>query len=101
MPAFEYRYLDQRGRQKKGVAQADSPRQVRQQLLEKGFDANLRDLVNDIQARDDRDMNRSVAPLRPAQDALVLDSTDLGIEAVLQNVFEAAKQVPVFAKILN
>ena len=37
MPAFEYRYLDQRGRQKKGVAQADSPRQVRQQLLEKGF----------------------------------------------------------------
>ncbi|MDZ4298425.1 MAG: (d)CMP kinase [Moraxellaceae bacterium] len=81
-------------------AQARAERRYRQ-LLEKGFDANLRDLVNDIQARDDRDMNRSVAPLRPAQDALVLDSTDLGIEAVLQNVFEAAKQVPVFAKILN
>ncbi len=80
-------------------AQARAERRYRQ-LLEKGFDANLRDLVNDIQARDDRDMNRSVAPLRPAQDALVLDSTDLGIEAVLQNVFEAAKQVPVFAKTL-
>lgn len=81
-------------------AQARAERRYRQ-LLEKGFDANLRDLVNDIQSRDDRDMNRSVAPLRPAHDALVLDSTDLGIDAVLQSVFEAAKQVPVFAKILN
>ncbi len=81
-------------------AQARAERRYRQ-LLEKGFDANLRDLVNDIQARDDRDMNRSVAPLRPAHDALILDSTDLGIEAVMQHVFEAATKVPVFAKILN
>jgi len=39
-----------------------------------------------------------VAPLRPAEDALVLDSTDLGIEAVVQRVFDAAARIPALAR---
>ena len=56
------------------------------QLKEKGIDSNLSDLVAEISERDDRDMQREVAPLRPADDAVILDSTQLGIEAVLEKV---------------
>lgn len=58
------------------------------QLKEKGHDVSIGRLLADIKARDERDMNRSVAPLRPAEDALVLDSTELNIEQVLENVIE-------------
>jgi cytidylate kinase len=61
------------------------------QLLEKGFAASLPAILEDIRARDLRDSQRSVSPLKPAQDAIVLDSTALGIEAVLAAVIEAAK----------
>ena len=53
------------------------------QLKEKGFSPNMAELVEDIRRRDERDANRAVAPLRPAADALHLDSTGLSIEAVL------------------
>ena len=53
------------------------------QLKEKGFDPNMAELVGEIRTRDERDANRAVAPLRPAADALILDSTGLSIEAVL------------------
>ena len=56
------------------------------QLKEKGIDSNLSDLVAEISERDERDTQRQVAPLRPAADAVVLDSTLLGIEAVLEKV---------------
>ncbi|MCF7981109.1 MAG: (d)CMP kinase [Pseudomonadales bacterium] len=62
------------------------------QLKEKGFDVSLRDLFEDIQKRDERDANRSVSPLRPAPDALVLDSTDLGIEEVFERVMIEVKK---------
>ncbi|MFL0806813.1 MAG: (d)CMP kinase [Oceanobacter sp.] len=57
-----------------------------QQLLDKGFDASLTALIEDIQARDERDSNRAVAPLKPADDATVIDSTDLTIEEVCEQV---------------
>jgi len=60
------------------------------QLKEKGFDANIDQLVNEIKERDDRDTNRSVAPLKPAEDALYLDSTDTSIEDVLEQVLTFA-----------
>ena len=60
------------------------------QLKEKGFDASLGALVEEIQARDERDMNRSVAPLVPASDAIVIDSTELSIEEVFQRVLDQA-----------
>jgi cytidylate kinase len=56
------------------------------QLKEKGIDSNLSDLVAEISERDERDTQREVAPLRPADDAVILDSTQLGIEAVLEKV---------------
>jgi cytidylate kinase len=65
------------------------------QLMEKGLAANLATLTAEIRERDERDRNRAVAPLRPAEDALVIDSTALGIEAVLDRVLEqAAKAFP-------
>jgi cytidylate kinase len=52
------------------------------QLQQKGLDVNFDSLLSEIQERDDRDRNRAVAPLRPAADALVLDSTEMSIEQV-------------------
>jgi cytidylate kinase len=56
------------------------------QLKEKGIESNLSDLIAEIAERDKRDSERSVAPLKPADDAFILDSTELGIEAVYQKV---------------
>jgi cytidylate kinase len=56
------------------------------QLIHKGIGVNLHDLFQSIQARDERDMNRAVSPLKPAEDAFVIDSTDMDIEEVLRNV---------------
>ena len=55
-------------------------------MKEKGIESNLSDLVAEISERDERDSNRTVAPLRPANDALQLDSTRLGIDAVFKQV---------------
>ncbi len=52
------------------------------QLIGNGLSANLAALIEEIEARDDRDRNRAIAPLIPAPDALVIDSTHLSIEAV-------------------
>ena len=62
------------------------------QLKEQGIDVSLRDLVAEIEARDRRDRNRSVAPLKPAPDALVIDSTDLSVEEVVAKVMEQARR---------
>lgn len=60
------------------------------QLLGKGEAANLASLLDEIVARDERDTNRSVAPLRPAEDALLIDSTRLSITEVLEAVHAEA-----------
>ncbi|WP_006788045.1 (d)CMP kinase [Thiorhodospira sibirica] len=62
------------------------------QLKEKGLDANLQTLLEDLQARDARDANRAVAPLKPADDALVIDSTGKGIDEVLAQVLDYVAQ---------
>lgn len=61
------------------------------QLMDKGLAANLATLTAEIRERDERDRNRTVAPLVPAEDAVVIDSTALGIEAVLDKVLEHAR----------
>lgn len=58
-----------------------------QQLQQKGETVNLPELVKTIKERDERDANRAIAPLVPAADALVIDSTDLTIEQVVEMVF--------------
>ncbi|MBR9793043.1 MAG: (d)CMP kinase [Gammaproteobacteria bacterium] len=58
------------------------------QLKDKGLDVNIARLLTDIKARDDRDANRSIAPLVPAEDAIVIDSTDLDINQVFESAME-------------
>jgi len=65
------------------------------QLKEKGLDANLASLVAEIQERDDRDQNRSVAPLKAPAAALEIESTSLSIDEVLKLVLDrVAKTYP-------
>ncbi len=56
------------------------------QLQGKGFDVKFEHLLLEIKERDERDRNRPVAPLRPAEDALVVDSTTMDIQAVMQSI---------------
>lgn len=62
------------------------------QLKEAGADVNIERLLDEIRARDERDMNRSAAPLKPADDAQVIDSTGLSIEEVLSKVMALVGQ---------
>lgn len=61
-------------------------RRREKQLLGQGLSANFPRLVTELRDRDDRDRNRPVAPLRPAPDAVVIDSTRLDREAVFQQI---------------
>jgi len=56
------------------------------QLKDKGENVSIARLYRDIEERDERDRNRAVAPLRPAADSIVIDSTDMSIEEVLDKV---------------
>lgn len=58
------------------------------QLKDKGVDVKIPDLVEEIAERDERDSTRSVAPMAPARDAVVLDSSDLSIEQVVARVMD-------------
>lgn len=81
-------------------AEARAERRYKQ-LLEKGFSASLPALVEDIRARDNRDINRPIAPLKAADDAIVLDSTQLGIEAVMERVMREVGQLPELKRFLK
>jgi cytidylate kinase len=61
-------------------------------LKEKGESVNLSRLFREIKARDLRDQSRSIAPLRPAEDAVVIDSTELSINEVLEKVKSMIKE---------
>ena len=56
------------------------------QLISKGISANMCTLLADLEARDARDMNRATAPLKPAEDSLQLDSSEMTIEQVVAQV---------------
>ncbi|MDX1515126.1 MAG: (d)CMP kinase [Gammaproteobacteria bacterium] len=66
----------------------DRARRRHKQLIAKGINANLADLVREIEERDARDRNRSVAPLKPADDAVVIDSSGHDIDAVFNRVLD-------------
>ena len=72
-------------------AEARAERRYKQ-LIEKGFSANLADLLADLQERDARDAQRSVAPLRQEADAKLLDTTHLTIEQAVNQVLAWAKE---------
>ncbi len=67
------------------------------QLISKGFSANIDDLRADLEARDARDSSRSVAPLKPAQDALVLDNSTLTIDEAVNQVLSWWQERQPFA----
>lgn len=56
------------------------------QLMEKGVSVKLDDLLQEIVSRDARDANRAVAPLKPADDAIIIDSTSLSITSVIDRI---------------
>jgi len=56
------------------------------QLIDKGFSANMEGLLKDLQARDERDTNRAVAPLAPAADAYLLDTSEMGVDQAVEQV---------------
>jgi cytidylate kinase len=63
------------------------------QLQGKGFSVNFERLLAEIKERDDRDRNRAVAPLVPAADALVLDSTSMSIDDVIEQALTYAQKI--------
>ncbi|MBA2656169.1 MAG: (d)CMP kinase [Tatlockia sp.] len=58
------------------------------QLKQKGIDASLADVVNELAKRDARDTSRSHSPLKPAEDAVLIDTTGLTVVQVFDNVLE-------------
>ncbi|WP_345199082.1 (d)CMP kinase [Kistimonas scapharcae] len=63
-----------------------------EQLQAQGVDVSLDRLLADIKARDDQDSNRAVAPLKPADDAIIIDSTKLTIQEVLDKVLDTMRR---------
>lgn len=61
------------------------------QLQDKGFNVSIAQILSEIKERDFRDRNRPVAPLKPAEDALVIDSTSLTIDQVVNQILELMK----------
>jgi 3-phosphoshikimate 1-carboxyvinyltransferase len=71
------------------TASADQRAQRRhKQLISKGISASIDDLLADLKARDHRDSSRAHAPLKPAEDAKLLDNSDLDIESSVQRVLD-------------
>jgi cytidylate kinase len=62
------------------------------QLKEKGLSVSLSDLSKEIAERDRRDASRPVAPLKPAQGAVLVDTTDMSIDQVVQRVLELIRE---------
>ena len=69
-------------------AEARAERRYKQ-LVAKGDPVEMNSLIKDIQERDERDSNRAVSPLRPAEDAIVIDSTSMSIEQVFAEMLAA------------
>ena len=62
------------------------------EMVDKGIDVTLSALFLDIQARDERDSTRSISPLKPAEDAVTLDTTSLSIDQVVEQVLLLVKE---------
>lgn len=69
---------------------AERARRRHKQLKEQGFDANLSRLTRELHERDERDASRAVAPLRPAEGAVVVDTTGRPVEQVVEQVLACA-----------
>ncbi|MNT72571.1 Cytidylate kinase [compost metagenome] len=57
-------------------------------MIDKGISANIEDLLRDLETRDARDRTRAAAPLRPAEDAKLLDTSDMTVDQAVAQVLE-------------
>ena len=62
-----------------------------QELQEKGEDCNLEEIAHDIEERDHRDMTRETAPLKQAEDAVLVDSSDMTIAEVVKTIVDLCR----------
>lgn len=62
-----------------------------QELQEKGEDCNLKEIAHDIEERDRRDMTREIAPLKQAEDAVLVDSSDMTIAEVVKTIVDLCR----------
>ena len=62
------------------------------EMIEKGMECNLKELEASIKERDQRDMNREIAPLKQAEDAVFLDTSDMNIEEVVSAIIRLVKE---------
>lgn len=62
------------------------------QLKAMGLDGNLQDLIGEIARRDEQDRNRAIAPMKPAADAVIIDTTSLDIKAVFNKVMDLVRE---------
>ena len=62
------------------------------EMIEKGMECNLKELEASIKERDQRDMNREIAPLKQAEDAVFLDTSDMNIEEVVNAIIRLVKE---------
>lgn len=63
------------------------------QLIEKGFSVNMSSLLLDLRQRDERDSGRESAPLKAASDALLIDSSDLSVDQVVESIVSRYREV--------
>ena len=61
------------------------------ELKEKGLDVNLEEIKKEIETRDYRDINREIAPLRQVEEAILIDSSNLSIEEVVEKIISFVK----------
>ena len=64
------------------------------QLMDKGMDATMATLLQDIRERDERDSSRAAAPLRQSADAVLLDTTQMSVDEVAEQVLALYKKAP-------
>ena len=69
------------------------------QLISKGIGAMLPDLLRDLGERDKRDTERSISPLKPANDAVILDSTNLDVEEVVNKILQRFQKLCLKLKV--
>ena len=62
------------------------------ELTEKGMEVNYNEILEDIKKRDDQDMNRPIAPLKAADDAVIIDSSDMNFEEVVEALINTIKE---------
>jgi CMP/dCMP kinase len=72
---------------------AERARRRYKQLKDKGLNVTLAALLREIQARDERDAARTVAPLRPAEDALTIDTTGIAVASVVASVLSVVRPI--------